>query len=248
MAKKQTQAAGGQGLFTFWNLVFVFTMTGIGFGTGAAYGRHTVMVAPSTDLAAVKDLPKDEEAPGAIPDETFSAFDRIPDARGKRVSKASEVKPQVVLAPGTEVAATAAPEGSAAAAVPAPTPVAEVAKVEPAPAPLPAPAAKPAPVAKPAPAAEQVLANATPSASPARKVARPTVATPTFEIVAAGARTWEEANQASRSLQDGGLKTTVSAVRDEKGGRRWLVHVQGTGDQSEKQRQQQLIRRLLSSR
>ena len=71
---------------------------------------------------------------------------------------------------------------------------------------------------------------------------------PTFEIVAAGARTWEEANEASRSLKDGGLKTTVSAVRDERGGQRWLVHVQGSGDGSEKKRQEQLIRRLLSSR
>jgi hypothetical protein len=94
-----------------------------------------------------------------------------------------------------------------------------------------------------------MLANsAAPSGSSLRKVGRASSQTPSFEIVAAGARTWEEANEASRSLQDGGLKTTVSAVRDERGGQRWLVHVQGSGDGSEKKRQEQLIRRLLSSR
>ena len=239
MAKQQTQAVSGQRLFGFWNLVFMVMMTGVGFGVGLAYGRNSVMQSPVSALAVAGHLPSHDDGSGAIPDETFSAFDRIPDARGKRVAKVAEVTPQVVLAPGADAASAENPEGSAAS----PSPGAEVAAVEPA-----APSVAAVPVAKPAPVAEQVLASGSTPASAARKVARPASATPTFEIVAASARTWEEANQASRSLQDGGLKTTVSAVRDDKGGQRWRVHVQGTGDQSEKQRQQQLIRRLLTSR
>ncbi len=248
MAKKQTAAASGNGILSFWNILFAVTMTGVGFAAGAAYGRHTVMVAPSSDAVAADSLPKDDETQGTIPDDTFSAFDRIPDARGRRVAREGSAAVQVVLAPGADAAAAGAPEGSAdeRAAV---APAAEVAAV--APVAVPAAPAKPAPaVAPPAPArTEELLANsAAASGSSSRKVGRVASQTPSFEIVAAGARTWEEANEASRSLQDGGLKTTVSAVRDERGGQRWLVHVQGSGDGSEKKRQQQLIRRLLSSR
>ncbi len=248
MAKKQTAAASGNGILSFWNILFAVTMTGVGFAAGAAYGRHTVMVAPSSDAVAADSLPKDDETQGTIPDDTFSAFDRIPDARGRRVAREGSAAVQVVLAPGADAAAAGAPEGSAdeRAAV---APAAEVAAV--APVAVPAAPAKSAPaVAPPAPArTEELLASsAAASGSSSRKVGRVASQTPSFEIVAAGARTWEEANEASRSLQDGGLKTTVSAVRDERGGQRWLVHVQGSGDGSEKKRQQQLIRRLLSSR
>lgn len=247
MAKKQVAAAGGNGIISFWNMLFLVTMSGIGFAAGTAYGRHSVMVAPTTDAVLADALPKGEDESGAIPDDTFSAFERIPDARGRRVTRAGSATPQVVLAPGAEQALAAAAEGSAAPAV-AEAPVA-------APAPVVEPAAAPAPVAVPAPVqpvvakTEQVLASGAGTAvASARKVGRAASGGPTFEIVAAGARTWEEANEASRSLQDGGLKTTVSAVRDERGGQRWLVHVQGAGDPSEKKRQEQLIRRLLSSR
>jgi hypothetical protein len=245
MAKKQIAAASGNGVLSFWNILFAVTMTGVGFAAGAAYGRHTVMVAPSADAVAAGSLPIDDDTQERIPDDTFSAFDRIPDARGRRVAREGSAAVQVVLAPGADVAAAGDPEGSAdvRAALP---PATEVAAMEPVAAP-----SKPAPaVAPPAPArAEQMLANsAAPSGSSLRKVGRASSQTPSFEIVAAGARTWEEANEASRSLQDGGLKTTVSAVRDERGGQRWLVHVQGSGDGSEKKRQEQLIRRLLSSR
>lgn len=248
MAKKQAAAAGGNGILSFWNVLFVVTMSGVGFAAGAAYGRHSVMVAPSTDAVPVAALPQGEEESGAIPDDTFSAFERIPDARGKRVSRqTAAVAPQVVLAPGAEAVLAGAPEGSATPVAPV-APAVEVVEAAP-------PAAKPVePVGAPAPVAakrpEQVFASSasTAVASSVRKVGRSASAGPSFEIVAAGARTWEEANEASRSLQDGGLKTTVSAVRDERGGQRWLVHVQGAGDVSEKKRQEQLIRRLLSSR
>ena len=245
MAKKQTAAASGNGILSFWNILFAVTMTGVGFAAGAAYGRHTVMVAPSADAVAADSLPKDDETQGTIPDDTFSAFDRIPDARGRRVAREGSAAVQVVLAPGADAAAAGAPEGSAderAAVAPA---------VAVAPVAVPVAPEKPAPaVAPPATArTEELLANsAAASGSSSRKVGRVSSQTPSFEIVAAGARTWEEANEASRSLQDGGLKTTVSAVRDERGGQRWLVHVQGSGDGSEKKRQEQLIRRLLSSR
>ena len=245
MAKKQTAAASGNGVLSFWNILFAVTMTGVGFAAGAAYGRHTVMVAPSADAVAADSLPKDDETQGTIPDDTFSAFDRIPDARGRRVAREGSAAVQVVLAPGADAAAAGAPEGSAderAAVAPA---------VAVAPVAVPVAPEKPAPaVAPPATArTEELLANsAAASGSSSRKVGRVSSQTPSFEIVAAGARTWEEANEASRSLQDGGLKTTVSAVRDERGGQRWLVHVQGSGDGSEKKRQEQLIRRLLSSR
>jgi hypothetical protein len=248
MAKKQTAAASGNGILSFWNILFAVTMTGVGFAAGAAYGRHTVMVAPSADAVAADSLPKDDETQGTIPDDTFSAFDRIPDARGRRVAREGSAAVQVVLAPGADAAAAGAPEGSAderAAVAPAAEVVAE------APVAVPAAPAKPAPAVAPPAAArtEELLANsAAASGSSSRKVGRVSSQTPSFEIVAAGARTWEEANEASRSLQDGGLKTTVSAVRDERGGQRWLVHVQGSGDGSEKKRQEQLIRRLLSSR
>ena len=248
MAKKQTAAASGNGVLSFWNILFAVTMTGVGFAAGAAYGRHTVMVAPSADAVAADSLPKDDETQGTIPDDTFSAFDRIPDARGRRVAREGSAAVQVVLAPGADAAAAGAPEGSAderAAVAPAAEVVAE------APVAAPAAPAKPAPAVAPPAAArtEELLANsAAASGSSSRKVGRVSSQTPSFEIVAAGARTWEEANEASRSLQDGGLKTTVSAVRDERGGQRWLVHVQGSGDGSEKKRQEQLIRRLLSSR
>ena len=243
MAKKQTAAASGNGVLSFWNILFAVTMTGVGFAAGAAYGRHTVMVAPSSDAVAADSLPKDDDTQGAIPDDTFSAFDRIPDARGRRVAREGSAAVQVVLAPGADAAAAGDPEGSAKG------PDAAVPTVEAA-APVQVPS-KPAPVAAPAPAvpSEQLLASGAASAGgTARKVGRSASQAPTFEIVAAGARTWEEANEASRSLKDGGLKTTVSAVRDERGGQRWLVHVQGSGDGSEKKRQEQLIRRLLSSR
>lgn len=245
MAKKQNAAASGNGVLYFWNILFAVMMSGVGFAAGTAYGRHSVMAAPSADSVSAGNLPKDDDTREIIPDDTFSAFDRIPDARGRRVARDSSAPVQVVLAPGADVAAAGDPEGSAdvPAALP---PATEVAAVAPVAAP-----SKPAPaVAPPAPArAEELLANsAGPSGSSLRKVGRAASATPSFEIVAAGARTWEEANEASRSLQDGGLKTTVSAVRDERGGQRWLVHVQGSGDGSEKKRQEQLIRRLLSSR
>jgi len=241
MAKKQTAAASGNGVLSFWNILFAVTMTGVGFAAGAAYGRHTVMVAPSADAAVADSLPKDDETQGTIPDDTFSAFDRIPDARGRRVSREASPTVQVVLPPGADVAAAGAPEGSAderAAVVPE-RPEAVAAPAAPAPSIVPVPSVQP----------EQVLASGAASSGGAmRKVGRASSQTPSFEIVAAGARTWEEANEASRSLQDGGLKTTVSAVRDERGGQRWLVHVQGSGDVSEKKRQELLIRRLLSSR
>lgn len=245
MAKKQNAAASGNGVLYFWNILFAVMMSGVGFAAGTAYGRHSVMAAPSADSVSAGNLPKDDDTREIIPDDTFSAFDRIPDARGRRVARDSSAPVQVVLAPGADVAAAGDPEGSAdvPAALP---PATEVAAVAPVAAP-----SKPAPaVAPPAPArAEELLANsAAPSGSSLRKVGRASSQTPSFEIVAAGARTWEEANEASRSLQDGGLKTTVSAVRDERGGQRWLVHVQGSGDGSEKKRQEQLIRRLLSSR
>lgn len=241
MAKKQTAAASGNGVLSFWNILFAVTMSGIGFAAGAAYGRHSVMVAPSSDAVTADSLPRDDDSQGTIPDDTFSAFDRIPDARGRRVSREGSAAVQVGLAPGAEDAAAGAPEGSAD----------ERAAVAPAKEAAAAPAPVAAPVAAPvsSPRTEQVLASGAASAgSPLRKVGRSASQTPSFEIVAAGARTWEEANEASRSLQDGGLKTTVSAVRDERGGQRWLVHVQGSGDGSEKKRQEQLIRRLLSSR
>lgn len=245
MAKKQTAAASGNGVLSFWNILFAVMMTGVGFAAGAAYGKNSVIKSPSSDAVAADSLPKDDDTQGAIPDDTFSAFDRIPDARGRRVAREGSAAVQVVLAPGADAAAAGDPEGSAKEPeAAAPTAEAVVA------APVQVPS-KPAPVAAPAPAvpSEQVLASAAASAGgAARKVGRSASQAPTFEIVAAGARTWEEANEASRSLKDGGLKTTVSAVRDERGGQRWLVHVQGSGDGSEKKRQEQLIRRLLSSR
>lgn len=249
MAKKQTAAASGNGILSFWNILFAVTMTGVGFAAGAAYGRHTVMAAPSSDAVAADSLPKDDDTQGAIPDDTFSAFDRIPDARGRRVAREGSAAVQVVLAPGADAAAAGDPEGSAKEPEAA-APKAEAVAAAPVPAPAAAPS-KPAPVAAPAPVvpSEQLLASGAASAGgAARKVGRSASQAPSFEIVAAGARTWEEANEASRSLKDGGLKTTVSAVRDERGGQRWLVHVQGSGDGSEKKRQEQLIRRLLSSR
>jgi len=245
MAKKQTAAASGNGVLSFWNILFAVMMSGVGFAAGTAYGRHSVMAAPSADAVRADSLPQDDETQGAIPDDTFSAFDRIPDARGRRVAREGSAAVQVVLAPGADAAAAGDPEGSAKEPEVA-APKAEVVAVAPTEAPVkPAPAVAPSSSAR----AEELLANSAPaSGSSLRKVGRAASQTPSFEIVAAGARTWEEANEASRSLQDGGLKTTVSAVRDERGGQRWLVHVQGSGDGSEKTRQQQLIRRLLSSR
>ena len=245
MAKKQTAAASGNGVLSFWNILFAVMMAGVGFAAGTAYGRHSVMAAPSADAVTADSLPMDDETQGAIPDDTFSAFDRIPDARGRRVAREGSAAVQVVLAPGADAAAAGDPEGSAKAPEAA-APTVEVAAVEPTEAPVePAPAVAPSSSAR----TEELLANSAPATGSAvRKVGRASSQTPSFEIVAAGARTWEEANEASRSLQDGGLKTTVSAVRDERGGQRWLVHVQGSGDGSEKTRQQQLIRRLLSSR
>lgn len=243
MAKKQNAVASGNGVLSFWNILFAVTMSGIGFAAGAAYGRHTVVAAPSSDAATADSLPKNDDTQGTIPDDTFSAFDRIPDARGRRVAREGSATVQVVLAPGADDAAAGSPEGSSDEWAAAPSKEAVAPAVE-------APAV-PAPVVAPAvaPRTEQVLASgAASSGSALRKVGRSASQTPNFEIVAAGARTWEEANEASRSLQDGGLKTTVSAVRDERGGQRWLVHVQGSGDGSEKKRQEQLIRRLLSSR
>lgn len=244
MAKKQTAAASGNGVLSFWNILFAVLMSGIGFAAGTAFGRNSVMAAPSADAVAADSLPMDDETQGAIPDDTFSAFDRIPDARGRRVAREGSAAVQVVLAPG-EDAAAGDPEGSAKAPEAA-APTVEVAAVEPIEAPV-----KPAPAVAPSSSArtEELLANSAPATgSSLRKVGRAASQTPNFEIVAAGASTWEEANGASRSLQDGGLKTTVSAVRDERGGQRWLVHVHGSGDGSEKKRQEQLIRRLLSSR
>lgn len=243
MAKKQTAVASGNEVLSFRNILFTVMMSGVGFAAGAAYGRHSVPVASSSGAVTADNLPKDDETQGAIPDDTFSAFDRIPDARGRRVAREGSAAVQVVLAPGT--AAAGDPEGSAKEPEAA-APIAEAVAVAPAEAP-----SRPTHPVAPAAAVptEQVLASgATSLGGAARKVGRSSSQAPSFEIVAAGARTWEEANEASRSLKDGGLKTTVSAVRDERGGQRWLVHVQGSGDGSEKKRQEQLIRRLLSSR
>lgn len=247
MAKKQIAAASGNGVLSFWNILFAVMMTGVGFAAGAAYGKNSVSKSPSSDPVAADRLPEDEGPQGAISDDTFSAFDRIPDARGRRVAREGAAAVQVVLAPGAAAAAAGDPEGSAKEPEAAASKAEAVAVAPVAPA-APAAPSKPAPAAAPAPS-EQLLASGAASAGgAARKVGRSSSQAPSFEIVAAGARTWEEANEASRSLKDGGLKTTVSAVRDERGGQRWLVHVQGSGDGSEKKRQEQLIRRLLSSR
>lgn len=249
MTKQQAAATGGNGILSFWNVLFVVTMSGVGFAAGAAYGRHSVLVSPSSDAVQTSALPEGDDGPATIPDETFSAFDRIPDARGRRVAREGGTAPQVVLAPGAEQAVVGAPEGSAAAVE---APVA-VAAAEPAPVEAKAAERVAAPVSVASQPKvskqEQVFASAGSSvAAPVRRVGRAAPAEPSFEIVAAGARTWEEANEASRSLQDGGLKTTVSAIRDDRGSQRWLVHVQGSGDTSERKRQEQLIRRLLTSR